>query len=123
MSGYEKLAVAIRSAAAIQNLNRSEIGRLMGLSHTTVGEWFSGDRAPSRQQLIDLEEILQVEKGSLCVLADYLPEGTNPKVERLPGEVVVRLSTIPALALVVPIIHVPVPQENPHVRRYLPQAA
>lgn len=90
---HQPLPKAIRAAAGDQNLTRSDIGRFMGLSHTTVGEWFSGKRTPTRDQLIDLERILMVEPGHFCVLAGFLPEGNNPKVERTAAGVVVRLES------------------------------
>ena len=96
MSGpQDPLAKAIRSAAGDQYLKQTDIADFMGLSHTTVGEWFRGKRKPSQEQTIELERILQVESGALCVLAGYLPEGTNPKIERTEGAIIVRLEPSP----------------------------
>lgn len=128
MSGpQDPLPRAIRGAAGEQNLTRSDIARFVGLSHTTVGEWFSGDRTPSRDQLIELEVILHVEPGQLCVLAGYLPPGNDPKVEKTENGLLVRLS----LGLIlVPIIYdtpgtpVWVPRPIPiHVKEPVPLAA
>lgn len=98
-------AERIREQMGKLGMKQSELGEYLGRSHQYGHRLWKGDfkPAPDRQVLIDVEQILGLESGELCVLAGYLPEGDDPKVERADGQIIVRLETLGIILL--PIIH------------------
>lgn len=93
MSKFDPLPKRLRGLAGEMGLKQIDIARYMGVSHTTAGDWWNGVREPTRDQLLDIEELLEADPGDLAMLAGYLP-GDNPKVvERGKGTLLVSLET------------------------------
>lgn len=81
----------IRGRAAEQGLNQADLGRSLGRSKQTGHRLWHGELRPDEELCVELAEILQVPLDDLRVACGYLPEGTDPRIERDDEEIVVRL--------------------------------
>ena len=70
---HHPMIVRIRERCGALGVNQSTLARHMDKSHATGNRWFNGDTFPSRQQVMDIEDSLGLERGELLLLGGYLP--------------------------------------------------
>jgi len=76
MSGFSHPgAVRLRSAAAGIGRKQTEIADALNVSPKSIGQWFRGEKEPSRTRLQELEQVLELVPGELLALFGYLPDG------------------------------------------------
>lgn len=61
----KQLADNMKRLTYAAGLNSADVGRLMGLDKSAISRWFTGERTPTLQNLIDLAAVIGVEMEDL----------------------------------------------------------
>jgi transcriptional regulator with XRE-family HTH domain len=67
---------ALQHARTERRLSQRELSRALSVSHSAVSQWESGRVRPIPAKVAELEQVLDLEPGSLSRLLGYLPIAT-----------------------------------------------
>jgi transcriptional regulator with XRE-family HTH domain len=81
---HHPMIVRIRERCGALGVNQTTLAKHMDKSHATGSRWFAGETFPTRQQVLELEDSLGLERGELLLLGGYLP-GDNARIRRTDG--------------------------------------
>jgi transcriptional regulator with XRE-family HTH domain len=76
----EAFRQALRRARQTYGLSQRAVGEAVGRTGSAVWQWEEGRGAPDQATVTKLEEVLDLEPGSLAKLLGYVPAGTDGPV-------------------------------------------
>jgi transcriptional regulator with XRE-family HTH domain len=68
----------LRGRRAEAGLNQAELGAMIGVTGSAIGNWERGEDEPTRDKVYALEQALNLEAGDLSRLLGYEPADTAP---------------------------------------------
>lgn len=79
----QAFAGQLRGHRATAGLSQAELGSLIGVTGSAIGNWERGEDEPNRDNVYALERALGLDSGELSRLLGYAPADAAPSLQDL----------------------------------------